>query len=164
MLDLVSLKKQRDYGMQSDKNKKYDEFFIHQMANVFGDTMELIETENKSSFHGWFFIKFLYRPTKVYILIESEYGLFTVRLEEEDGSFSFLKRIKSFDNQVSVKNIENAICILKETIDRPITFYKATPNALFRKEGNAFIQLSWDEIKSLRGPEDGSLSKDEKPN
>ena len=119
------------------------------MVYVFGGTIMLVESESDSATHGWFIIKYEYLPADLYIKIDSEYGLFTVRIEQKDGTFTFLNRVEKFDNRLSFNNLDNAIGLLKKAINRPLTFYKATADGLFRKEGIRFIRVSREEIRNI---------------
>ena len=127
--------------MRLDEFEGYIAFFMSQMKQTFGDSIELLEIKKELNYHGYFFLKYYHFPTKLFVLIESEYGLFTVRIEQEDSSFNNLNRIEPFDNYLSsdinasMEKIEKSIRILKDALSRPISFYKAMNDGLYRKEG-----------------------------
>ena len=139
------------------ETERYDIFFVHQMKSVFGDNIELIESAENYAVRGWFLIKFWYKPAKLYIIADAEYGLFSVRLEQEDGCFAHLNQIQLYDCEVSVGNIKKVVYLLKRMIKLPITFYKAAGDGLYRKEGDKFIKLSRDELTAYAHGKTGKL-------
>jgi hypothetical protein len=132
--------------MPLKETERYDEFFVRQMKSVFGDDIELIESAENYKVRGWFTIKFWHRPTKLYIIIEADYGRFVARFEQEDGCFAHLYQIQRFERRVSEKNIEAVVDLIKTILYQPITFYKATGEGLYRKEGDKYIRLSREEL------------------
>jgi hypothetical protein len=139
------------------EEERYDVFFVRQMKSVFGDDIELIESAENYKVRGWFNIKFWYRPTKMYIIVEADYGRFSVRLKQEDGCFAHLNQIQHYDCRVSVDNIKKVIDLIKNTIKLPITFYKSTGEGLYRKEGEKFIKLSREELTAYAHGRTGKL-------
>ena len=133
--------------MPLKETERYDEFFVRQMKSVFGDDIELIESAENYKVRGWFTIKFWHRPTKLYIIIEADYGRFVARFEQEDGCFAHLYQIQRFERRVSEKNIEAVVDLIKTIINQPIPFFKSIGDGhLYRKEGDTFIKLSREEL------------------
>lgn len=135
--------------MQSNYHEHYDAFFAQQMNRVLGDDIELIETAENFAVRGWFLIKFWYRPGRLFIIVDADYGFFSVRFEQEDGCFAHLSQIQRYERKVSFTNIEKVVDIIKHVIDKPMTLYKSTGRALYRKEGDEFIELSQDDIREM---------------
>ena len=93
----------------------------------------------------------------MYIIVEADYGRFSVRLKQEDGCFAHLNQIQHYDCRVSVDNIKKVIDLIKNTIKLPITFYKSTGEGLYRKEGEKFIKLSREELTAYAHGRTGKL-------
>lgn len=136
------------YVMLSDVAKECHEYFMSQMTHVFGDTIELVETKGSYDWHGYFLIRYWYKPVRLYVTIEAQSWYYTVRLDQEDGCFVHLNQIQNYPTRMTNNNIAKTIEIIKNRIDKPMTFYKSTGNGLYRKEGDKFIKLSRDDIKA----------------
>lgn len=62
---------------------------------------------------GQFQIQFLYEPTKVYVTLDADRGVFTLDLADDAQSGNTLNWIKKFDNSMTEESLETATFLLK---------------------------------------------------
>lgn len=92
--------------------------FIECMMHEFGSEISLIEKECRYTQMGYFRLLFSHQPTHYKIIIENELRTFSIQIIDGENASTFLNRISSYNKQLGEENIENAITILKEVLDK----------------------------------------------
>lgn len=136
--------------MPSDENTKL--IFVNKVIGIFTDTfgkdMLMVEKEIAFEHMGFFKIKYKYIPLGYGIIFENDRGVFSIEICDSEEAFNFLYRIKKFDSTTTLENVEEAVKILKETLDRnDFAFYITRDEKLYKKQDKDYIRVK--DLKEL---------------
>ena len=118
--------KKEVFGVQLDE-------FYNKMITIF---------ENR----GFFRLEYMYRPNNYRIIIENEYRTYDIDIVDEEDASNSLYRICKFKNSLAKEDIENAIQLLKETLE------KNNFNMYFEEDGELYKKnaLGVQKVKDIR--------------
>lgn len=136
--------------MPSDKNVKL--IFVDKVIGIFTDTfgkdMLLAEKQIVFEHMGFFKIKYKYIPLGYNVIFENDRGVFSIEICDSEGAFNFLYRIKKFNSETTLDNVEEAVKILKDTLNQnDFAFYITRDEKLYKKQNNNYIQVK--DLKEL---------------
>lgn len=98
-------------------------FVKDKINEYFGDDMMLFSENVYLQHHGWFMLKFIYKPKNYLISFESEFGIFCIYIESVEGGSTSLNQItRPFENSMISGKIENAIWLLRRRLRKEIEF------------------------------------------
>lgn len=98
-------------------------FVKDKMNEYFGNDMTLFSENVDLKHHGWFMLKFIYKPKNYLISFESEFGIFCIYIESVEGGFTSLNQItRPFENDMISGKIEHAIWLLERRLRKKIDF------------------------------------------
>lgn len=123
----------------------YPEFVdevLNMFKSVFGD--EMIFIERKEAFHhmGYFRIEYQYLPLSYGIVFENERDVFAIDIFDEKGAKSTLRGIEKFYNETNRENIQIAVKLLKEVLQKnDFYFYIGNNNKMYRKKNQEYKRI-----------------------
>ena len=141
---VIGLLRKEIFDVQIDKEfyEKFLNFFREEIEKIFGHDMALVSSENNFSYRGFFMLSYTFLPLNYNIIIENEFRAFGIMIEDSEGASSCLNRMAVFDNALDRQNIENAIQILKEVLEKNnFNFYFSIDNKLYRKNSHGVKRL-----------------------
>ena len=101
---------------------------------IFHEKMQEIGESSSIGPMGQFQIRFFYKPTKMYITLDADRGVFTLDMEDEAKNWNTLYRIKKFNNDMTEDCLENALIILKQVLEEnTFPLYRSGNNKLYKK-------------------------------
>lgn len=101
---------------------------------IFHDKMQEIGESSSIGPMRQFQIRFFYKPTKMYITLDADRGVFTLDMEDEAKNWNTLYRIEKFDNDMTEECLENALIILKQVLEEnTFPLYMPGNNKLYKK-------------------------------
>lgn len=137
-----------------------DSSFTHSdIMNFTNKTFELYFKENiqflKCSYSneamGWFLLEYIYIPTGYKVLFENARLCFSIRIIDDDGSYTSLFRMidsVKLSNVLEKENIDKAIKILsKELKKENICFYISRDDKQYKKVDGKFIRIKYPFMK-----------------
>ena len=120
---------------------------------MFGKEIVLIEKKIEADHMGFFKIMFKYIPLNYNIVFESDRDVFDIIIYDSEEAWSTLD--KEYDNETIVKNIRDAVLILKNKIDsNDLIFFAVRGDKLYRKQEDKYIRIK-DFTKFLKGMSNG---------
>ena len=120
---------------------------------IFGKEIVLIEKKIEADHMGFFKIMFKYIPLNYNIVFESDRDVFDIIIYDSEEAWSTLD--KEYDNETIVKNIRDAVLILKNKIDsNDLIFFAVRGDKLYRKQEDKYIRIK-DFTKFLKGMSNG---------
>lgn len=116
--DIDFLKKEV-FGMLLDNTyyKNMVEEFTRAIEEIFANKALIEKVNCLFEFRGSFQICFIYIPTDLKIIIESEIRTFTIMIEDKEGASNPLYRIKKFNNILNENNIKKSLILLNEVLE-----------------------------------------------
>lgn len=87
-------------------------------SDIFGKDVFFAEKQVEIEHMGFFKIKYRYLPLEYDIVFENDRGMFSIEIYDNEGAHNLLCRIEKFDNETTIKNVKNAIQILKRTLQK----------------------------------------------
>lgn len=113
---------------------------------VFGAEMKKVKFECKFENRGFFRLEYMYCPNNYRIIIENEYRTYDIDIVDAENASNSLYRICKFKNSLAKADIENAVRLLKETLE------KNNFNMYFEKEGELYRKnsLGIQRVKDIR--------------
>ena len=109
---------------------------------IFGEEIQEISNSSSIGPMGQFQITFFYKPTKFYITLDADRGLFSLNMEDEVKDWNTLYRIKRFDNEMTEDCLEKALIILKQVLEKNnFPMYKSENNKLYKKQNGAYRRI-----------------------
>lgn len=126
-------------------NQKYFELFeqiVRLYSDTFGEDMLLIEKWEAFEQMGFFKIKYKYLPLGYDIAFESDRGVFTIDIFDDEGAKNTLYRLEDFNNETKIENVKYAIQKLKKIlINNNFCFYITRGGKTYRKEGKQYKRI-----------------------
>lgn len=113
---------------------------------VFGAEMKKVKFECKFENRGFFRLEYMYCPNNYRIIIENEYRTYDIDIVDAENASNSLYRICKFKNSLAKADIESAVRLLKETLE------KNNFNMYFEKEGELYRKnaLGIQRVKDIR--------------
>lgn len=113
---------------------------------VFGAEMKKVKFECKFENRGFFRLEYMYCPNNYRIIIENEYRTYDIDIVDAENASNSLYRICKFKNSLAKADIESAVRLLKETLE------KNNFNMYFEKEGGLYRKnsLGIQRVKDIR--------------
>lgn len=113
---------------------------------VFGAEMKKVKFECKFENRGFFRLEYMYCPNNYRIIIENEYRTYDIDIVDAENASNSLYRICKFKNSLAKADIESAVRLLKETLE------KNNSNMYFEKEGELYRKnsLGIQRVKDIR--------------
>ena len=113
---------------------------------VFGAEMKKVKFECKFENRGFFRLEYMYCPNNYRIIIENEYRTYDIDIVDAENASNSLYRICKFKNSLAKADIESAVRLLKETLE------KNNINMYFEKEGELYRKnsLGIQRVKDIR--------------
>lgn len=113
---------------------------------VFGVEMKKVKFECKFENRGFFRLEYMYCPNNYRIIIENEYRTYDIDIVDAENASNSLYRICKFKNSLAKADIESAVRLLKETLE------KNNFNMYFEKEGELYRKnaLGIQRVKDIR--------------
>lgn len=113
---------------------------------IFGAEMKKVKFEYKFENRGFFRLEYMYCPNNYRIIIENEYRTYDIDIVNAENASNSLYRIGKFKNSLAKADIESAVRLLKETLE------KNNFNMYFEKEGELYRKnsLGIQRVKDIR--------------
>jgi len=113
---------------------------------VFGAEMKKVKFECEFENRGFFRLEYMYCPNNYRIIIENEYRTYDIDIVDAENASNSLYRMCKFKNSLAKDDIENAVRLLKETLE------KNNFNMYFEKEGELYRKnsLGIQRVKDIR--------------
>lgn len=113
---------------------------------IFGAEMKKVKFECKFENRGFFRLEYMYCPNNYRIIIENEYRTYDIDIVDAENASNSLYRICKFKNSLAKADIESAVRLLKETLE------KNNSNMYFEKEGELYRKnsLGIQRVKDIR--------------
>ncbi len=130
--------------MPSDSNNHLT--LIDEINNVFCNTFTndllFIKKTEATEHMGYFKIQYKYLPLQYDIIFESEYGVFTIDICDNEGAENNLFRIVRYDNETKIRNVEKATIILRAVLQKnDFYFYISKQGKIYRKKGTQYKRV-----------------------
>lgn len=91
---------------------------------------------------GYFKIQYKYLPLQYDIVFESERNIFTIDIYDCEGTKNTLYRIKKYNNETKINNVQAAIQLLKEILQNNDLYFYITQNGkIYRKKGQQYKRI-----------------------
>lgn len=113
---------------------------------VFGAEIKKVKFECEFENRGFFRLEYMYCPNNYRIIIENEYRTYDIDIVDAENASNSLYRICKFKNSLAKADIESAVRLLKETLE------KNNFNMYFEKEGELYRKnaLGIQRVKDIR--------------
>ena len=112
---------------------------------VFGAEMKKVKFECKFENRGFFRLEYMYCPNNYRIIIENEYRTYDIDIVDAENASNSLYRICKFKNSLAKADIESAVRLLKETLEKNFNMYFEKEGELYRKNA-----LGIQRVKDIR--------------
>lgn len=104
-------------------------------SDTFGKDILFIEKQVAVEHMGFFEIVYMYNPLGYKIIFENDRGIFSIDIFDSEGAMNSLYRIEKFDGVTTVENVENAVRILKDVLQKnDFCFYITREGKLYKKK------------------------------
>lgn len=97
-------------------------FVKDKMHEFFGNNMELLSENVYLQHHGWFMLKFIYKPENYLISFEAELNGFDLCIDNPEGQSISLNRQWGYRGDMTRECMEYAIAILSIALEKGIDF------------------------------------------
>lgn len=115
-----------------------DDFYNEMITvfEVFGAEMKKVKFECKFENRGFFRLEYMYCPNNYRIIIENEYRTYDIDIVDAENASNSLYRICKFKNSLAKADIESAVRLLKETLEKILI-------CILRKRGSCIEKTPW---------------------
>lgn len=97
-------------------------FVKNKMFEFFGNSMELISEDVDLHHHGWFLLKFIYKPKNYIVSFEAELNAFDLCIDAPDGQSISLNCQRGYSGDMTRECMEHAIAVLSIALEEGIDF------------------------------------------
>ena len=112
------------------------------LCKILGEQLRVVRESSEIGSMGQFQIEFLYEPTRIYVTLDVDRGIFALDLADETKDWNTLYRIKEFDNSMTEEHLEKAAFLLRQVLEKNrFPLYRSENNKLYKKQGGTYRRV-----------------------